>query len=171
MLPTYFIYIVILYGFIISSNLFSILVTEILLSQGKPARQKTHTSNNHYASLAVDGNTNQQYPGGSCTHTLLDYENWIRIDLENRAVVNSVTIYNRADCCSERLTDASIDLASDADNIVNKQICTEFYQIKTANQIENFKCNPSTNGIFVRLTIHSYNILTVCEMQVWGYFM
>ena len=52
---------------------------------------------------AIDGNTNTDWSGGSCTHTAGEDKPWLAIDLGEAAahkVVSAVTIFNRADCCS-----------------------------------------------------------------------
>ena len=72
---------------------------------------------------------------------------------------------------SHRLQNATIHIADSEDMTSNKQLCASFQKITTENQIENFKCTASLIGRYVRLSLHTDNILTVCEMQVWGYFI
>ena len=52
---------------------------------------------------AVDGNTDSNYWHHSCTHTLHSHGAWWRVDLGSTKRVKRVVIYNRLDCCSERL--------------------------------------------------------------------
>ena len=50
-------------------------------------------------SIAVDGDTNGNYPDGSCTHTLdtgSDYP-WWAVDLGSARHIDTVHIYNRVD--------------------------------------------------------------------------
>ena len=64
------------------------------------------------ASLANDGNTDGNFWDGSVTHTDwgLTYNvpnvagQWWAVDLGSERVVNKVKIFNRTDCCSERLS-------------------------------------------------------------------
>lgn len=57
------------------------------------------------SSLANDGNNEQNYnaPGGPvCSHTLADEANyWWALDLGQKYNINTLTIYNRKDCCGE----------------------------------------------------------------------
>ena len=56
---------------------------------------------------AIDENTNTDYNGGSCTHTTWEHKPWLAIDLGAAAAqkkLSSVTIFNRADCCSGKCT-------------------------------------------------------------------
>ncbi|VDI12682.1 Hypothetical predicted protein [Mytilus galloprovincialis] len=57
------------------------------------------------SSLANDGSSEQNYkaPGGPfCSHTLADEANyWWALDLGQEYNINTMTIYNRKDCCGE----------------------------------------------------------------------
>ena len=62
---------------------------------GKPASQSSQYSS-MAASRAVDGNAEDNNPRtGSCSHTLKQPLNWLRVDLENRFKVHSVKVTNR----------------------------------------------------------------------------
>jgi hypothetical protein len=51
------------------------------------------------ASRAVDGNTNTNFGGESCTSThISDVNPWWAVDLTNVYFVKKVTLFNRADC-------------------------------------------------------------------------
>ena len=52
-----------------------------------------------YASNAVDGNTDDDYLHGSCSHTNIQSWPWWVVDLGAATAVQSVMISNRADCC------------------------------------------------------------------------
>jgi len=67
-----------------------------------------------FASKAVDGNTSGAWNDGSMTHTchLLDNDPWWEVDLEETYVISSIVVYNRIDCCGERLSDFSVTINS-----------------------------------------------------------
>jgi hypothetical protein len=44
----------------------------------------------------------------SCTHTASEKGNWWRADLAQKSEVNKIVIYNRVDCCSERIKGAKV---------------------------------------------------------------
>src|SRR5262249_1984836 len=79
-------------------------LTPTNLAQGKSATQSSTAS--QYgpagASLAVDGNTNGDFSAGSVSHTNNESTPWWQVDLASSASINSITIWNRTDCCSDR---------------------------------------------------------------------
>ncbi|MGH3384724.1 MAG: alpha-L-fucosidase [Nocardioidaceae bacterium] len=55
---------------------------------------------------AVDGNTDGRYGGNSVTHTAEpSNEAWWQVDLAESVPIDSVDIWNRTDCCADRLSD------------------------------------------------------------------
>ena len=60
------------------------------------------------SSRAVDGKTNGLWAKGTCTHSLTSNYNQWRVDLLDQYDVNSVLIYNRLDCCQERINGAKV---------------------------------------------------------------
>ncbi|MFT4542871.1 MAG: hypothetical protein ACI841_001612 [Planctomycetota bacterium] len=59
---------------------------------------------------AIDGNTDGDYPGGSVTHTSEDRDAWWELDLGELRMIDRVVIWNRTDCCGERLQGFSLQL-------------------------------------------------------------
>jgi hypothetical protein len=58
------------------------------------------------ASKAIDGSTNGAFYSGSLTHTEENTLNpWWMLNLNSVNTVNKINIWNRTDCCSERLSD------------------------------------------------------------------
>jgi hypothetical protein len=58
------------------------------------------------SSNAVDGNTNGNWAAGSVTHTLagsVAIEPWWQVDLGSTVTIDSIVIWNRTDCCDQRL--------------------------------------------------------------------
>ena len=51
----------------------------------------------------MDGNSNNQYYGLSCTRTNEEQNPWWRVDLEQETEVFEVNVVNRGDCCGSRL--------------------------------------------------------------------
>ena len=68
------------------------------------------------AARAVDGNTSGSWSDGSLTHTNGEARPWWRVDLLGRRRVEKVDIWNRTDCCGERLTDFSIETSLNGNN-------------------------------------------------------
>jgi hypothetical protein len=114
-------------------------------------------------SRAVDGNTSGQWGVGSVTHTNSQSKAWWKVNLGSSHVVNKVTLWNRTDCCSNRLTNFHVDLL-DANNIVIK---TQNYP-GTAGVKTEF--NISASGVYaVRVQLNGTNFLSLAEVQVFGF--
>ena len=58
----------------------------------------------------IDGNTDGQWGGGSITHTdqLDGSPSWWEVDLQDTYYISYMRIWNRLDCCSERLTNFTV---------------------------------------------------------------
>jgi len=56
------------------------------------------------ASRAIDGSTDGNWNAGSVTHTAKQDYPWWQLDLGRVESVAQVTLYNRTDCCAERLS-------------------------------------------------------------------
>jgi len=72
---------------------------------GKTTIQSS-TNGTAISNLAVDGNTNGVYSSGSVTHTIADrsqIEPWWQVDLGSVVTIDSIRLWNRTDCCGERL--------------------------------------------------------------------
>jgi len=80
------------------------------LALNKPATQSS-TSEGGIAARAVDGNTNGDFHMvGSVTHTGWDSAPSWEVDLEGDYYIRQIIVYNRSDCCSERLSNVTIEL-------------------------------------------------------------
>jgi len=73
------------------------------IALGKVARQSSFGGGE--ARLSVDGNTDGNFVNGSVTHSGKDVNAWLEIDLGKTEKIDKVKIWNRTDCCGERLQD------------------------------------------------------------------
>ncbi len=71
---------------------------------GKPVQQSTEGFGGA-AARAVDGNTNGNFFGNSVTHTLQEYQPYWQVDLGGVYDIDTIELFNRTDCCRERLHD------------------------------------------------------------------
>jgi len=74
------------------------------------------------SSRAVDGNTDGTYGHNSCTHTGKSGDEWWRVDLEYEYEITNVQIFNRVDCCSDRLNGVTVAVSED-DNKAHRKVC------------------------------------------------
>lgn len=80
------------------------------LAFGARARQSS-VARGGVPARAVDGNPNGSYSAASVTHTEAEPSPWLEVDLGAPARVEFVVIYNRTDCCAERLNGARLELS------------------------------------------------------------
>ncbi|MFO0586933.1 MAG: FG-GAP-like repeat-containing protein [Polyangiaceae bacterium] len=88
-------------------------VSVINLAQGKSATQSSDYNAATIASVAVDGNTNGGLGNGSVTHTGGEASPWWRVDLGVTSSVGTIEIYNRTDCCFDRLSNFKLSVSND----------------------------------------------------------
>ena len=75
------------------------------IGKGRPTEQSS-IEFGAFSGRAVDGRTDGEFSHGSCTHTKEDDSPWWRVDLGKTMNIQSVEIFNRADCCGDRLLPA-----------------------------------------------------------------
>lgn len=126
-----------------------------LVSAGKPTRQSSVTEGGA-ASRAVDGDTHQNYGEDSCTHTKSESQPWWSVDLQRVHNVEKVEIYNRVDCCSDRLAKVKV--------VVDGETCGEITSPKPINTVD---CGGKL-GVSVKVQGTEVKPLTVCEVKVYG---
>lgn len=87
------------------------------IALGKPATQSSdHSDGTHNAGKAVDGNLS------TFSHTdNINVDAWWKVDLEQSYSISRITIYNRQDCCQERLTNFYVQLIGADRNTVLAQ--------------------------------------------------
>uniref|UniRef100_A0A1I8JCR6 WSC domain-containing protein n=2 Tax=Macrostomum lignano TaxID=282301 RepID=A0A1I8JCR6_9PLAT len=107
-------------------------------------------------SRAIDGNTNQYYWGYSCTHTKLQ-KGWWMAKTQKLAHIKEIKIFNRLDCCSNRLTNFVVT--------VDGHACVS-YNSRSVFRVKTFRCNRV--GRIVKISSRKRTYLTLCEVQVFG---
>ncbi len=142
------------------------------LALGKTATQSSTYPGNVGASAAVDGNTDGDYFDGAVSHTNDDTNAWWQVDLGASNTINLITIWNRTDCCSIRLSDYWVFVSD-----------TPFDESDTPTTLQNRSGtwgghqttmpSPSTvietggvQGRYIRVQLSSTNYLALAEVQV-----
>lgn len=115
------------------------------------------------ASNAIDGNTNGVYSGGSVTHTNGDEENpWWQVDLGEEKTIEEIVIFNRTDCCGERLTNFSVSVLDSEENSV-------FTQSFTTPPSPSLPIDVgSVLGQIVKVELAAAGTLSLAEVQVFA---
>ena len=73
------------------------------IAMGKSVQQSSAGGGD--AKLAVDGKSDGDFAHGSVTHSGQNANAWLEVDLGQVEPIDSVRIWNRTDCCGERLRD------------------------------------------------------------------
>ncbi len=126
------------------------------------------------ASKAVDGNTATQFSSSSCTHADFVRPNlkpWWRVDFGNTAIVYSVSITNRGDCCSHRLHNFNIRVGWSTSGRGDENLACGMNLSVGGGQTKGFNCIPALYGKYLYVQSNLWQILTICETQVFGEFL
>ena len=73
----------------------------------------------------MDGNKEQAFGENSVTHTQVENYPWWQLDLGKPAMVGKIKIWNRSDCCGDRLEGAVVELLDADRNVVWSEFITE----------------------------------------------
>lgn len=134
-------------------------VALVNLALNRPARQSS-TDFGGLASRAVDGRTDGNWHNNSVSHTGIEQWPWWEVDLQQSSFINRVSLFNRTDCCRERLNSASI-VIYDANRreVARRSIGAA----QTAMPI-----NFGVNGRYVRVQLPRRDYLSLAEVRVIG---
>jgi alpha-L-fucosidase 2 len=144
------------------------------LSLNMPVSQST-TGYDGDASRAVDGNTSGAWGNNSVTHTEegLNTQAWWQVDIGSVNNIYQVDIYNRTDCCGDRLTNYHIFVSEEpftGTTVAETQAqagVKDFFQKATASTPSSLGIN--TRGRYVRIQLDATNTpLSLAEVQVRG---
>jgi YD repeat-containing protein len=142
---------------------------------GKAATQASTLTNFNPpgdASHAVDGNTNGGYFSGSVTHTLGGGQDWWQVDLGGSYAIQSVRVWNRTDCCADRLTNFYV-FVSDTPFAATDLAATLGQAGVSAYYTPGQGGTPTTlaaarTGRYVRVQLASQGVLSLAEVEVMG---
>ncbi|XP_035862258.1 fucolectin-1-like [Sander lucioperca] len=122
------------------------------------------------AEAAIDGNRESGFHSGSCTHTDEESNPWWRVDLLESYIVTSVIITNRGDCCELRINGAEIRIGNSLEN--NGASNPVAGKISSIGRGKSFTLTftDRVEGRYVTVVVPgSSKILTLCEVEVYGY--
>ena len=140
------------------------------LSLGKSAAQSSTYLSSMPASLAVDGNTSGN---GNYTHTTLQNQAWWQVDLGASYSLEQVNLFNRTDCCPERLSnfyvfvsDQPFNATDTVNTLLGRAGVSNYYIGGTAGSPTTIAVGRS--GRYVRVQLAGTNYLSLAEVQVIG---
>lgn len=128
------------------------------------------TSAGAEASRAIDGNVDGNFYDGSVTHTASTDHPWWQVDLGKDYRLGQINVWNRTDCCSERLHDFTMQVLDSYNTVVWQQFYAAF--------IKNLSEGPGTSGMSIMLPsglsgkivkiINGDDYLHLAEVQVYA---
>ena len=143
--------------------------TIVNVALGKPTTQSS-TDFGGVSGRAVDGNTNGQYNAGSVTHTANESNAWWQVDLQNNETIDSISLFNRTDCCQNRLSNFYVFASADdltgrtfADIVADAGVD----RVQVSGTVgTSVTLNDPLAGRFVRVQLAGGGILSLAEVQV-----
>jgi hypothetical protein len=96
---------------------------EELQLTGTSRQSSTHEGGE--SKKAQDGNTEQDFNKGSVSHTNEEKDPWFVLDLGGVKDISTINVFNRGDCCGDRLKDATVEIIDDGLNVVWAEAISE----------------------------------------------
>jgi len=126
------------------------------------------------ASRAVDGNTDGNYAHNSVSITSNQAYPWWQVDLGGVQQIDGVQLWNRTDCCSDRLQNFYVFVSEEpfTSNDPNQLIAAGvWHHHVTADQGWRVTTTVpvSQRGRYLRVQLAGANYLQLAEVQVWGW--
>ena len=118
---------------------------------------------NPTASKATDGKNEGVFSWCSVTHKNEDQQAWWQVDLQGSRTVHRVHVFNRVDCCRDRLANFNVTLR----NSTRATLATKNFSGGTNSQIYTFS-KTVDNVRFVRVHLLGKGVLSLAEVQVIG---
>eukprot|EP00795_Rhopilema_esculentum_P006697 gene6697-12256_t len=139
------------------------------IAYGKSTSQSS-TYAPYSSANAVDGGRTGVWNSGSfsrCMHTG-QQRPWWSVDFAGNAVVYSVTIYSRTDCCFERVSGLHVKLGNkNAPNANTIIWTTPTFTSTQTNHMKEFGQPKKGKYLYVESQVDNY--LDFCEVEVMGY--
>ena len=146
------------------------------LAFGQPATQSSTFRDDARwaASAAVDGNTSGANANRSITHTAGVGAAWWQVDLGATANISSIDLWNRTDCCTERLNNITVFISN---TDMSGRTLAELQADPTVTAYtvdgilgETTTIDTTASGQFVRIELRTSSTLSLAEVFVNGNF-
>ncbi|WNJ90044.1 discoidin domain-containing protein [Bosea sp. 685] len=138
-------------------------------------RQATESSTLSGAqpAAAVDGNIDGVFANGSTTHTGLQTGPWWEVDLGSSKSIHSIEIWNRIDCCGDRLrnfwvlaSDTRLPAEASAGETAKRSDVNSMFRRGSTCQMTRVRAG--FNARFVRIQLEGTDYLSLAEVRVIG---
>jgi hypothetical protein len=146
--------------------------TSINLALGKSTTQSSTRYSTSASGKAVDGNTSGDFFDGkfSVTHTYKDQGAWWQVDLGAIKTMNQIIIYNRTDCCKDRLSQYRVTVSIDPTHN-NKTYQKDFHSAPDPVTTIDLGIG-GVDGRYVKIQLLNKNpsVLSLAEVKVMGLY-
>lgn len=123
------------------------------------------------AGYATDGNRDGVYTNRSVTHTRSETNPWWQMDLGAESMLTNIEVYNRTDCCSERLSNAKVFVSRTpfqstnlATTEANANVAT--YTLGNMANKEQQTIEVNKLGRYIRIQLPRRDYLSLAEVVV-----
>jgi hypothetical protein len=116
------------------------------------------------AGRAVDGNTNGIFYKRIITHTGNEYQSWWELVLDDSADIEDILLYNRMDCCMNRLSNFAVQLLDENCAPVTESIV----QPAGAGSIAHVNIQGGAGAQVVVVQLQETGVLSLAEVEIYG---
>jgi hypothetical protein len=144
------------------------------LALKRPAAQSSSAYVTAGAGTAVDGNTDGNFFHGSVTHTGLEANPWWEVDLGISRHIGSIVIWNRTDCCGDRLDDYWVFISDTPFKPGEEPAVLDHGRATWSNHQVGIPApytqlmTQGAHGRYIRVQLSGTNRLSLAEVQVFG---
>jgi YD repeat-containing protein len=139
-----------------------------IAASGAASQSSDYPAPGATAAAAVNGNFSDT------TATQYEAQPWWQVDLGSVRSLGTIKLWNRADCCPERLSNFYV-FVSDSPFQSNSLTQTQnqagvasYYMAGQAGAPSIISMTPNQTGRYVRIQLVGSNYLSLTEVQVWG---
>ena len=111
------------------------------------------------ASRAIDGNTSGIWGDRSVTHTNDRADSWWQVELEEENQIGEIILFNRTNCCSNRLSNFTVSVLDEQGSVVWSELYEDYPS-------PSLSIDLSVTGKTVRVSLEG--ILSLAEVQVFN---
>ena len=125
---------------------------------------------------AIDGNNSGQWNQGSITHTREEVQPWWQLELPSIVNIEQIAIYNRTNCCGDRLSDVHVFVSetpfgnATLDELLQNSAI--WHKFLPGNQPPSASMSVNSSGRYVRVQLagddNLEGILSLAEVEVYG---
>jgi hypothetical protein len=131
---------------------------------GTATQSSTNPTFNKQANLAIDGDINGNYGGGSVTVTNNEENPWWQVDLGVNISVGDIKVFNRTDgCCKANMSNFTV-------SVIDENNVTTFSKTYTTFPDPSIIVNAGgVQGRIIKVQLNATAALTLAEVQIFGY--